>query len=357
MVMDMLRRFIFQEKVLLLSMEEGAYYINFQGVVTFHGKTGTKIIVCSFKNGEYFLDLDLGHGEIRLATLMNFAFKGNFDFAREELLKRKVKYIDGNPRNISPDNLIWSTDGLVDDEDGFRVIPGYSRYKINREGLVVNYVRGTIQQSYTDKYGYIFFGMTPDVGKRLPVGLHRLMALTFLDIPINFHKLDVNHIDGIKSNNAIDNLEWCTRLENNLHAVKIGLRNDNRIVLVRDIRTNEVTEYFSMREAARVLKLGKCVVDSRVKSKGRKIYEDRKQYCLKSDFTEWGAVSEEDLFNSRGVKKKVKYTNSKSGEELIFEDFDTAANYLNLNIGTLRYRLRGKTRTWSNGEETLEKII
>lgn len=52
--------------------------------------------------------------------------------------------------------------------------------------------------------------------------VHRLVAIHF--IPNEFDKKEVNHIDGDKSNNTIDNLEWATRSENQFHAYKIGLR-------------------------------------------------------------------------------------------------------------------------------------
>jgi hypothetical protein len=54
--------------------------------------------------------------------------------------------------------------------------------------------------------------------------IHRLVAVHFIE---NFeNKLEVNHIDGIKSNNTLDNLEWVTSSENKNHAFKIGLRSN-----------------------------------------------------------------------------------------------------------------------------------
>lgn len=57
--------------------------------------------------------------------------------------------------------------------------------------------------------------------------IHRLIAQTF--IPNSENKLEVNHIDGNKQNNNIENLEWCTKSENHKHAFKIGLCKPNNI--------------------------------------------------------------------------------------------------------------------------------
>ena len=55
--------------------------------------------------------------------------------------------------------------------------------------------------------------------------IHRMVADTFIPNPDPEHLTDVNHIDGDKSNNRADNLEWCDRSYNLKHAYDIGLHN------------------------------------------------------------------------------------------------------------------------------------
>ena len=57
---------------------------------------------------------------------------------------------------------------------------------------------------------------------RTTVQVHRLVCWAFHGAP-NFDGSQVNHKDGDKTNNAIDNLEWCNQLENNQHARLTGL--------------------------------------------------------------------------------------------------------------------------------------
>ncbi len=51
--------------------------------------------------------------------------------------------------------------------------------------------------------------------------VHRIIAMTFVSNPNNF--IEVNHKNGIKTDNRADNLEWCTNSENHIHASKNGL--------------------------------------------------------------------------------------------------------------------------------------
>lgn len=69
--------------------------------------------------------------------------------------------------------------------------------------------------------GYLRVYMRRDSDyKRVDMYIHRLVALAFIPNPDN--KKFVNHIDTNRSNNHVDNLEWCTSKENNQHSMNLG---------------------------------------------------------------------------------------------------------------------------------------
>ena len=77
-------------------------------------------------------------------------------------------------------------------------------------------------------------------GKQKLIGVHRLVAIAFLENPDN--KKYVNHKDNNPSNNHIDNLEWCSQQENILHAVKQGRFNQGELSARSKLTKEQVLE-------------------------------------------------------------------------------------------------------------------
>lgn len=92
-------------------------------------------------------------------------------------------------------------------------------------------------------------------GKFIHERVHKIYANCFIQNPNNYKY--VNHIDSDKTNNSLDNLEWCTNSYNVYHGWHSGNRKhkNNTKIEVRDLSSNLIGIYKSIRECARQLKL------------------------------------------------------------------------------------------------------
>lgn len=101
-------------------------------------------------------------------------------------------------------------------------IPEHDEYCITEDGVVFGkYGKKLI--GHVDRCGYREVALTEN-GKTRWHLVHRLVAMTYIPNPKNLPF--INHIDGNKLNNHIDNLEWCTRSENARHSFINGLQDN-----------------------------------------------------------------------------------------------------------------------------------
>ena len=149
-----------------------------------------------------------------------------------------------------------------------------NNYTIDKNGLVKNLKNKEVKQRISNS-GYLYITVKVN-GKTSGRFIHRAIALAFIK-QIEGKKY-VNHKDGNKLNNSIENLEWVTASENNKHAYNSGLKKyrplhykgkfgseHNRSKKVICIETNE--EFGSMSEASRKLDISISSVSWSVKNK------------------------------------------------------------------------------------------
>lgn len=100
-------------------------------------------------------------------------------------------------------------------------IINFPNYSITEHGVITNDVTGRILKPDISAHKYPRVTLCKD-GTTKRFFVHRLVAIHFINNPDDLPM--VNHIDGVKANNHISNLEWCTCKENTIHAFKTGLR-------------------------------------------------------------------------------------------------------------------------------------
>ena len=99
----------------------------------------------------------------------------------------------------------------------YKRIAGFENYAVNECGSVLNTATNHIKSPCDNNMGYLYVDLYKH-NKRRREYIHRLVANAFIPNPQN--KPYINHIDGNPHNNSIENLEWCTPLENVEHASK-----------------------------------------------------------------------------------------------------------------------------------------
>lgn len=138
------------------------------------------------------------------------------------------------------------------------------QYQISNDGQVRSFKQSKSQphmiKSFEDRDGYLCVRLTKN-GNKHQYRIHRLVAETFILNKEN--KPTVNHIDGNKHNNCVDNLEWATYREQIRHVVDNNLRSSQSVRVIC-IETGE--QFPSKRSAETTLGIMKNGVSRSIRS-------------------------------------------------------------------------------------------
>lgn len=130
-------------------------------------------------------------------------------------------------------------------------------YFITEDGKCYNSITGKYLKGQIGKNGYLSYNLTLPDGNKKRCYAHRLVAIAF--IKNDNIKKEVNHKDGNKLNNYVDNLEWVTSKENQQHALEKELRKFNHVFCF-DKNKRLVAEYKNIKEASKAVGISLSII-------------------------------------------------------------------------------------------------
>lgn len=222
---------------------------------------------------------------------------------------------------------------------GYYLVPGIPNIAVNTDGSVINVKNGK-QYAGINSQGYRAVTVNDKT-----LNVHRLVAETFIPKPENYGgKLYVNHLNGIRSDNRVSNLEWVTPQGNAVHAYETGLRRDNRPVLVKNIEDGKIERFYSLQACARKFDVNAAVIHLHLKRRTfNKVVFDK--YLLIEEGADWPDDSE--IVYPSNDSKEVFVIDKNRNKNVLFDSITSAAEEYGISLGTLCKKLRLSSRSGS----------
>ena len=209
----------------------------------------------------YRLHINQKQVSIDINRLYLMTFSPMYISLEKYMSKLKVVKLKEDTYYPRTDNLLWLVpEGGVETDKfpGYYGVPGNSNIVVNKKYEIMRCSDRVKINIFTPSHerNYPSVSYKSDNNHFATRQAHRLFALAFIPIPLNFSdKIVVNHKDGNKFNYNVDNLEWVTYRENNIHAFKTGLRSDSHPIFAINMQTGEVKEFYSKAQCGKYLNL------------------------------------------------------------------------------------------------------
>lgn len=216
---------------------------------------------------------------------------------------------------------------------GFYEIPEFNRYCVSKDGRVLNKLKTKLLKGSKNPAGYHNFRMRSDFGGFYTYGRHRLLGDVFIP---KFNGTVVNHKNGVKGDDRLDNLEWTTIQGNIEHAGLMGISEKCKPVSIRNVKTGEVLHFPSIVKCARFLNFTKDAVNYRVKIGESRVFPEEYQYRFFNDKKDWEIPNfiENKLYEN-STSKGIFTRNLQTSEIKFYKRIKDLAKELNVHITTI----------------------
>lgn len=199
-------------------------------------------------------------------------------------------------------------------------------YFITEDGKCYNsitnkYLKG--QENY--KNHYFSYNLTMPDGSKKRCYAHRLVATAYLT-PQTAQHTQINHKDGNKLNNCIDNLEWVTPQENAQHAIKTQLREFDHVFCFNKEK-KLVAEYLTISEASKAVGLSQIIIS-------QELNKDIKTLSGGFYWSKEKKVGETKNYTNNGKSKPVNQYDLKGKFIMTYPSTGIAARAIGANSGS-----------------------
>ncbi len=241
------------------------------------------------------------------------------------------------------------------DYPGFFEIPGYSKYVISQEGLVIKKRTDStppcLVHGSQNPDGYVNHRIVPDGSVLKTVGRHRLMCIAFKQIEGNPEGtgLLVNHKNEIKGDDRKDNLEWMTTLQNIEAAGSSGGNPKCLPIMTRNVDTGEVKSYPSIKACADDNGFTKDLVNLHLQRGEEEVWPERLQYRMGHSNQPWNIPHDiEANIRNKTTSVAVLVRDVRTGEVSLFEQSKDAAVFTDVSQSVISTALRDPIRPLVN---------
>lgn len=227
-------------------------------------------------------------------------------------------------------------------KEGFFRIPNFSRYCIDENGIVIDTKRNDrIIPVSKSSSGYLSCMLYSDDRKYSGMFIHRLLLLTFkYPEGKDLRSLVVDHKDGDRMNNSLENLEWVDRSENCKRAGFLRTSSRSVPIVLTDMKTKEERVFDTITECAKFLNLHKDGVRKRLE-KGPDVvfpegYSIRRLYPTENNMP---VPNRRETMPSNGHGKQLIIRNLFTHEEQEFSTMTATAKFLGMSLSAFSHAI------------------